>query len=93
MNDVTRAVQIALEEDTAFGDITTELTVSVDRQASGRFLAKSAGVISGLAVVAEVFAQIDERICFKPLVYDGDVVARGDGDRVDQWTGPRDPAR
>ncbi len=78
MNNLTRAVQIALEEDVAFGDITTELTVSTDRQATGRFLAKSDGVISGLAVVAEVFAQIDDRICFKPFVHDGDTVARGE---------------
>ncbi len=78
MNYLTRAVQIALEEDTAFGDITTELTVSADRRATGRFLAKSNGVISGLNVVAEVFAQIDERICFEPSVEDGDSIDRGD---------------
>ncbi|MGA7672699.1 MAG: carboxylating nicotinate-nucleotide diphosphorylase [Nitrolancea sp.] len=78
MNHLTRAVQIALEEDTAFGDITTELTVSENREASGRFLAKSDGVISGLTVAAEVFSQIDPRICFRAEITDGEHVHRGD---------------
>ncbi len=78
MNDLSRTVEVALDEDTAFGDITSELTVPPNRRASGRFLAKADGVISGLDVVAEVFRQVDPSISFSPLVEDGDRVTVGD---------------
>lgn len=75
---LTRAVQFALEEDTAFGDVTSELTVPVDRLASGRFLAKSDGVLSGISVVQEVFRQVDPAVQLDPLRSDGDRLARGE---------------
>ena len=78
VNHLKRAVEIALEEDTSYGDITSELTVPVERQARGRFLAKSDGVISGLEVVREVFRQIDPDVRFAPSVKDGDRVAAGE---------------
>lgn len=78
MNYLRRAVEIALEEDTAYGDITSDLTVPADRYATGRFLAKSDGVISGIDVVREVFQQVDDSVRFEPLVTDGDHVAAGD---------------
>lgn len=77
MNYIQRAVEVALEEDTAYGDITSELTVPGDRRARGRFLAKADGVISGMSVATEVFRQIDPSVCFTPLVADGDHVTRG----------------
>lgn len=78
MNHLTRAVEIALEEDTRYGDITSALTVPIDRESHGRFQAKSSGVISGLEVVREVFRQVDPDIRFEPSVKDGDRVAAGD---------------
>ncbi len=78
MNHLTRAVEIALEEDTSYGDITSELTVPGDRQATGRFVAKSDGVISGIDVAREVFRQVDPRVRFEPVVRDGDRVAAGE---------------
>jgi nicotinate-nucleotide pyrophosphorylase (carboxylating) len=78
VNQLKRAVEIALEEDTSFGDITSELTVPLDRQARGRFVAKDNGVVSGLDVVREVFRQVDATVCFNPSVHDGDRIATGD---------------
>ncbi|HEX3724001.1 MAG TPA: carboxylating nicotinate-nucleotide diphosphorylase [Nitrolancea sp.] len=78
MDYLERIVEFALEEDTAFGDITSELTVPAGRDASGIFLAKSDGVISGLSVVAEVFHQVDPTVRFAPLLNDGDRVSRGE---------------
>ena len=78
MDYLARIVEFALEEDTALGDITSELTVPVGRAARGILLAKSDGVISGLSVVREVFRQVDPVVRFEPLLEDGDRVTRGD---------------
>ena len=78
MDYLARIVEFALEEDTALGDITSELTVPEGRAASGILLAKSDGVISGLSVVREVFRQVDPAVRFEPLLEDGDRVTRGE---------------
>jgi len=75
---LARIVEFALGEDTSLGDVTSELTVPADRAASGVLLAKSDGVISGLAVVREVFRQVDPTVQFEPLLSDGDRVRRGE---------------
>jgi nicotinate-nucleotide pyrophosphorylase (carboxylating) len=83
---LVRIVEFALEEDTALGDITSELTVPAERQASGNFLAKSDGALSGLSVVREVFRQVDPAVRFEPLLEDGDRVSRGE--RIARIAGP-----
>lgn len=78
MDYLARIVEFALDEDTALGDITSELTLPFESEASGTFLAKNDGVISGLNVVAEVFRQVDPALRFEPLLDDGDHVIRGE---------------
>jgi nicotinate-nucleotide pyrophosphorylase (carboxylating) len=85
MEYLTRIVAFALEEDTALGDITSELTVPSERRVRGTLLAKGDGVISGLSVVREVFRQLDETVHLEPLLHDGDRVTRGD--RIGTITG------
>jgi nicotinate-nucleotide pyrophosphorylase (carboxylating) len=75
---LTRIVAFALEEDTALGDVTSELTVPAERQVRGTLLAKGDGVISGLDVVREVFRQLDDTVRVEMSLRDGDRVARGD---------------
>jgi nicotinate-nucleotide pyrophosphorylase (carboxylating) len=70
----SRLLALALAEDIGGGDITSSLTVPAGRQARGRLLAKSAGVISGLDVAGEVFRRVDPAITFTPLIGDGDAV-------------------
>jgi nicotinate-nucleotide pyrophosphorylase (carboxylating) len=41
-------------------------------------LAKATGVIAGLDIVREVFAQVDETIIYQPLLSDGSAVSTGD---------------
>ena len=55
----SRLIDLALTEDIGGGDVTSALTVPAGRQASGRLLAKAAGVISGLNVAGEVFRRVD----------------------------------
>jgi nicotinate-nucleotide pyrophosphorylase (carboxylating) len=70
-------IELALAEDIGSGDMTTLATVPADRQATGRFLAKQPGVISGLAVVSAVYARVDPRVVVEPLVTDGTTVEAG----------------
>ena len=70
-------IDLALREDLAQGDITSEATVPADRQATAVMLAKQNGVISGLETAQAVFARVDPTVDFEPLVTDGDRVTSG----------------
>jgi nicotinate-nucleotide pyrophosphorylase (carboxylating) len=70
-------IELALAEDVGSGDITTLATVPADRQATGRFLVKQPGVISGLAVVSAVYERVDPTVVVEPLVTDGTAVEPG----------------
>jgi nicotinate-nucleotide pyrophosphorylase (carboxylating) len=71
----TALIELALAEDLLGGDVTTSATVPADAQAQATLLAKSPGVISGLEVAREVFAQVDPTLEFVALVEDGETVA------------------
>jgi nicotinate-nucleotide pyrophosphorylase (carboxylating) len=70
-------IDLALREDLALGDITSEATVPADRRATAVMLAKEGGVISGLETARAVFSRIDPTVRFAALVSDGDRVASG----------------
>jgi nicotinate-nucleotide pyrophosphorylase (carboxylating) len=70
-------IDLALREDLALGDITSEATVPADRQATAVMLAKQDGVISGLETARAVFARVDPSVSVEPLVADGDRVTKG----------------
>ncbi|MGA9347747.1 MAG: carboxylating nicotinate-nucleotide diphosphorylase [Anaerolineae bacterium] len=71
-------VRRALEEDIGSGDVTTLWIVSPKAQLCGRFLAKEAGVVAGLAVAGLVFELLDPEVHFRPLMEDGTAVRSGD---------------
>lgn len=75
MDDMIRR---ALDEDLGNGDITTMSTVDADRHAEGHFIAKEAGIVCGLPLVARVFALLDASVRLDSLVSDGDSVNQGD---------------
>ena len=54
--EVTDAVRRALDEDIGAGDITTELTVTADRKASGAFHAKEPLVVAGVELLHTVYS-------------------------------------
>ncbi len=68
-------VELALAEDIGTGDITSLATVAPEAVATGIVLAKAPGVISGMPAAARVFARVDPRIVFEPLIEDGAVVS------------------
>jgi nicotinate-nucleotide pyrophosphorylase (carboxylating) len=67
----------AVAEDLGGEDITTEAVVEADLECVGSIVARGAGVIAGLPIAARVFASIDNRIGFQPLVEDGRFVDAG----------------
>jgi nicotinate-nucleotide pyrophosphorylase (carboxylating) len=71
-------IQRALEEDGAAYDITTLSTVPEQQQATGRIIARKAGVVAGLALAVETFRVFDERSSVEVLVKDGAVVQPDD---------------
>ena len=78
MPDCEAIVRHALAEDIGTGDITTLLTVPPDTRAKAQVVAKQAGVIAGLPVVAEVLRQVDAGLFVEFLFQDGERVAEGD---------------
>lgn len=75
---VPQIVAVALAEDLGPGDVTSEVCIPADRWAQGRVLAKQAGVLSGLAVAAECFRQVDPQITLTPGKQDGERFTAGE---------------
>jgi len=72
---VERLVDLALEEDLALGDATSEATIDAAARATGRFLAKDDLVVAGTAVAARVFERLGAACRFDAA--DGARVAKG----------------
>lgn len=68
-------VQHALTEDLGDGDVTTNCTVPAELWLDGRFVAKQAGVVAGLAIAQLTFTLLDERVQMEYLVKEGEAVA------------------
>jgi nicotinate-nucleotide pyrophosphorylase (carboxylating) len=71
-------IRQALEEDGAYADITTLSTVPEQQSSSGSILTRQAGIIAGLAIVAETFRLFDDLVSVELLVPDGATVQAGD---------------
>lgn len=71
-------VRQALLEDVGPGDVTTKGIVPPGLRADAILQAKSSCVIAGLAIVGEVFAQLDAAVDLVPLRQDGDACVAGD---------------
>ena len=72
------AIDFALNEDLGSGDITTNALIPFDLQAKATMVAKSSGVIAGLAVAEYVFKSLDNEIQLKTFINDGSSVIKGD---------------
>lgn len=72
-----RLVDLALAEDRADHDVTTDALVPPDQRGRGAFLVKASGVIAGLPVIASVFAAVDGSLAFGTRVSDGETVQPG----------------
>jgi len=75
--DVAGIVRLALAEDVGSGDVTSLSTLPPELTIRARLVAKAPGVIAGLSVMSEVFAQLDPAVLVEPRVSDGDRLESG----------------
>ncbi|MCK4546783.1 MAG: carboxylating nicotinate-nucleotide diphosphorylase [Candidatus Eisenbacteria sp.] len=74
---IEAAVNLALEEDSAYEDVTTQSIFDRDDTLSGIIVAKAPGVLAGLPVAGAVFRRLDDGFSFKEELGDGERVSRG----------------
>jgi nicotinate-nucleotide pyrophosphorylase (carboxylating) len=79
---VDRVIALALEEDLASGDLTTEACIDAEALAVAHAVARQPVVVCGGGVFARVFARVDASLEVDRLVADGELV--GPGTRL--WT-------
>ena len=75
---IDELIRQALAEDAADADLTAQATIGAEQTGSAVMTAKTAGVLSGLAVADRVFALLDADILCDWQCADGDTVQAGD---------------
>ncbi len=75
---VERVVALALEEDLGRGDVTTAACVPRETRGVAELIAREALVLAGLAVVHEVYQQVDPSVVVTDLSEDGEKLDRGE---------------
>ncbi len=68
----------ALEEDTAGGDITSEVIIPPELCGKASLLIKEKGVLAGITVAARVFERVDPALKIDFILKDGSKVEKGD---------------
>ena len=69
--EIDEVVRIALLEDRADADITTETLVPADLRGAARIIAKAEGVLAGVEVAGAVFRAVDPSLKFNRILVDG----------------------
>lgn len=77
MMNTERIIDMALEEDAVFNDLTCIATIDEDKQGSATITAKSGGTLSGIDIARRVFEKVDHAITQKWSACDGDAVTSG----------------
>lgn len=85
-SDMVAIVRRALAEDVGSGDATSLSTLPPGLQIRAALFAKAPGVIAGIPVASEVFAQLDAAVVVQPFVGEGSVVEAGS--RIAEISGP-----
>ena len=71
-------VDLALEEDVAYGDVTSETLIPPELQGKASVLIKARGILAGIDVARVVFLSVDPLLKIKVLIKDGAEVKPGD---------------
>ena len=75
---IDKLIDLAIEEDIAGGDITTNAIIPVETKAAAEMKAKADGVVAGLDIIKRVFERFETALTWQPLVADGTAVQKGD---------------
>ena len=88
-------IDLALEEDAAFGDITSQAIFPPDHVSKAQILARGDMVICGLEIAARVFHRLDPAVKIElganegDLAYAGSVILRAEGPTISLLTAER----
>jgi nicotinate-nucleotide pyrophosphorylase (carboxylating) len=77
LHEVRAIVQRALDEDIAWGDVTTDNSVPADQRSRATLLVKQDGVLCGVHVFAETLALVDPAVTVDIALPDGGEISRG----------------
>jgi nicotinate-nucleotide pyrophosphorylase (carboxylating) len=72
VQDADTIIRAALAEDAPWGDVTSETFLPADARADARLVAREPGVLSGIGVLARVFAIVDPEVGVAAFAADGD---------------------
>lgn len=75
---IAEAIKSAIQEDVGSGDITSDACIPETTASTARFIAKAAGIVSGIDIAARVLMTIDASIIVHIHIPDGSPVAKGD---------------
>lgn len=75
---IDQLIDLAIEEDIATGDVTTNSIIPEHSRAVGEMKMKADGVVSGLEVARKVYERFEKDFIWEAKVKDGDVVKKGD---------------
>ena len=78
MQAIDDIIQRALAEDAPWGDLTSEVFVPVDAQATATLCPRESGVLSGIEVFERVFTLVDPAVWVSVRAQDGDRFEPGD---------------
>lgn len=73
-----KLIDLALIEDIADGDITTDNLIPASEQRKAKMVAKADGVIAGLQIAEKVFRKLDPHLLWKEKIADGEKAKKGD---------------
>jgi nicotinate-nucleotide pyrophosphorylase (carboxylating) len=75
---IDRAIDLALSEDTAYGDITSEALIPGELSGKAEFLVKEPGVLAGIDIACRVFQRVNPLLKIEIFIQDGEAVSAGD---------------
>lgn len=75
---IDRLIDLAIEEDIATGDVTTNSIIPAQSRSTAEMKMKADGVVSGLEIARRVYERFERDIRWEPLVKDGETVRKGD---------------
>ncbi len=75
---IDQLIDLAIEEDIATGDVTTDSIIPAHSRAVAEMKMKADGVISGMRIAKKVYERFEKDIVWDPKIKDGDTVKKGD---------------
>lgn len=77
-NQINTLIDLALDEDTGCGDITSEILIPSGQRARATLMCKAEGILAGIDVAELVFIKVDPSVKFKASFKDGVQLKQGD---------------